>query len=98
MHVRETLDRLPKMPPDKDAYEDPKIFFIEEQIITVDKHLPFFHGEALTRFQLQFTRDIRGKNISLMQPKRVILNTQIAGGLIKRRDWVECVENYLEHI
>src|SRR6266487_3722391 len=49
--------------------KDTEIFFVEEQIIAIDKRLAAFQWKPLTWFEFHFTRSVRSKDIPLMQPK-----------------------------
>src|SRR5215216_7099953 len=80
------------------ADKDSEIFFVEEEIIPINECFTPLHGKALTGFKFCFMCNVRGKNISLVKPKGMILYAQITRRLIKRRDWMKCVEDYLEHI
>src|SRR5688500_9116185 len=58
--------------------------FIEEQIIPVDNCLFAIHWHTLIRPQLQFTRRVRRKDIPLMQPEGMVLDSQVPGRLVER--------------
>ena len=75
-----------------------KVFLIKEQIIPIDKGFFVLQRKALTRLQLQLMGGKGSQNISLMKPEGDIVDAQIAGRFIKRRDWMGRVENDLEHI
>src|SRR5688572_25805769 len=74
------------------------IFLIKKEIILVDEHFVAFLRQPFLCCQFSLAGCVRSKQVSLVQPKWIILNPQIPCPLIKRRNTTLILKDDLEHI
>src|SRR5262245_49932092 len=81
-----------------ESNEPGDICLIKENIILIDKHLVAFLRQPLPGCQFSLTGGVGRQQVSLMKPKRMIRDAQLARPFIKWRYAALILKNNLVHI
>ena len=69
-------------------YESVNESVIKEEVVAIDEHLFIVKGDILEGIHLDFHGAVFGQDIALIEPERLVENSEVPGRLVER--WYLC--------